>query len=177
MKARGFVGFLSVVCIVAIAGCAMNTRTMKTGNGESIAVNLLNDQDFKSDHLVKVALERNDESGFYGLQATYMNKVAYTAFVNGVDFPENSKIILAFFDFSEKNGVVLPEKKMWSATMKKTKAETTGNWAYSSVDYQTLKPKFPDPVETCYVGCHKAKENNDYVFLEHPLNPQYKKQK
>ena len=69
-----------------------------------LLVNLLNDQDFKSDHLVKVALERNDESGFYGLQATYMNKVAYTAFVNGVDFPENSKIILAFFDFSEKTG-------------------------------------------------------------------------
>lgn len=173
MKARGFVEILSVICIVAIvciSGCAMNnTQTMKTGKGESVAVNLLNDQEFKNDHLVKVALERNKESGFYGLQTTYMNDIAYTAFVNQKDFPDASKIILAFFNFSDVNGKILPGEKMWSAMMLKTAiAEITGNWLYCSIDYQTLKPKFPDPVDTCYTGCHMAKESNDYVFLEHP---------
>lgn len=169
MKLKSLSVILAIVCIMAIVGCAMNnTQTMKTGKGESVAVNLLNDREFKNDHLVKVALERNKESGFYGLQTTYMNDIAYTAFVNQKDFPDVSKIILAFFNFSDVNGKILPGEKMWSATMQKTRAEKTGNWEYSSIDYQTLKPKFPDPVDTCYIGCHKVKENNDYVFLEHP---------
>lgn len=170
MKVKSLLGILAVVCIIAIAGCAMNARTMKTGKGESVAVNLLNDQEFKNDHLVKVALERDKNSGFYGLQTTYMNDVAYTAFVNQKDFPNDSKITLAFFDFSyDVNEVVSPGKKMWSAMMLKTAiAEITGNWLYCSIDYQTLKPKFPDPVDTCYTGCHMAKKSNDYVFLEHP---------
>lgn len=182
MKARGFGGILSVICIVAIgciSGCAMHhSQMMKTDKGENIATDkLINDANFYEHHLIKVALERNKESGFYGLQATYMNDIAYTAFVNQKDFPDTSKITLAFFDFSyDVNEAVLPGKKMWSATMLKTPtAGITGNWLYYSIDYQTLKPKFPDPVETCYTGCHMAKKSNDYVFLEHPLNPQHKK--
>ena len=174
MKIRGFGGILAVVCIttiVGIVGCAMHSQTMKTGNGENIATwKLTSDQCFKDHHLVKVALERNKESGFYGAQGTYMNEVAFKALTEGTVFPENSKIILAFFSFSDKNKVVLPGEKMWSATMEKTMAETTGNWVYSSIDHKKLEPKFPDPIDTCYIGCHKAKENNDYVFLEHPLN-------
>lgn len=179
MKGRGFLGIFSFICIAAIAGCAMHhSQMMKTDKGENIATDkLMSDADFKDHNLVKVALERNKESGFYGVQATYMNGDAYTAFMDGKDFPDGSKIALVFFNFSEAGGIILPGEKMWSATMKKTRAATDGNWAYSSIDYQTMGPKFPDPVSTCYVGCHKAQENNDYVFLEHPLNPQYKKQK
>lgn len=166
---RVFSLFILIATSLYGIGCATHSRTMKTGAGENITVrNLIDDQDFKNDHLVKVALDHSKESGFYGLQATYMNDVAYDAFVNGNDFCENSKIVLAFFNFSDKDGIILPGKKMWSATMEKTMESKTGNWEYSSTDYQTLKPKFPDPVNTCYVGCHKAKESNDYVFLEHP---------
>lgn len=173
MKARGFGGILSVICIVAIgciSGCAMHhSQIMKTDKGENIVTDeLTNDADFYEHRLIKVALERNKESGFYGLQATYMNEVAFVALVSGIDFPDSSKISLVFFNFSDKNGIVSPGKKMWSATMQKTRAEKTGNWEYSSIDYQTLKSKFPDPVDTCYIGCHKVKESNDYVFLEHP---------
>lgn len=167
---------LVILAIMAIVGCAMNTRSMKTGKGENIATDkLINDADFYEHRLIKVALERDKDSGFYGLQATYMNEVAFVALVSGIDFPDSSKISLVFFDFSDVNGVVSPGKKMWSATMQKTRAEKTGNWEYSSIDYQTFKPKFPDPIDTCYTGCHMAKKSNDYVFLEHPLNPQHKK--
>lgn len=172
MKRIGFLGILAVVCVSVgcIAGCAVNnTRTMKTDKGGNIATDkLINDANFYEHHLIKVALERNKESGFYGLQATYMNEVAFVALVSGIDFPDSSKISLVFFNFSDVSGKILPGEKMWSATMQKTRAEKTGNWEYSSIDYQTLKPKFPDPVDTCYVGCHMAKESNDYVFLEHP---------
>lgn len=182
MKARGLGGILSVICIVAIvciSGCAMNnSQIMKTDKGESIVTDrLINDTDFYEHRLIKVALERNEENSFYGLQATYMNEVAFVALVSGIDFPDSSKISLVFFNFSDVNGVVSPGKKMWSATMKKTRAEKTGNWEYSSIDYQISRPKFPDPVDTCYVKCHMTKKSNDYVFLEHPLNPHYEKQK
>lgn len=181
MKGRVSVGVL-IICMAigSIAGCAMyHSQMMKTGKGDNIATDKLrNDADFRYDSLIKIALERNKESGFYGLQATYMNEIAFVALVSGIDFPYSSKISLVFFSFSEAGGTIFPGEKMWSATMLKTPlAEKTGNWLYISADYKTLEPKFPDPIDTCYVGCHKAKENNDYVFLEHPLNPQYKKQK
>ena len=169
MKGRVFAGVL-IICMAigSIAGCAMHhSQMMKTDKGDNIAVDKLkNDADFYDHRLIKVVLERNKESGFYGLQATYMNEIAFVALVSGIDFPDNSEISLVFFNFSEARGIILPGEKMWSATMLKTPiAKITGNWLYCSIDYQTLKPKFSDPISVCYTGCHKAKENNDYVFL------------
>ena len=160
--------FLIVFTSYFVSGCA-TTQYMKTGAGENIAIDrMVIDQDFKDDHLVKVALERDKSSNFYGAQATYMNDSAYAAFKERKDFPKDSKITLAFFGFSDKDGIVLPTEKMWSATMQKTLAKETGNWSYVSIDYNTMKPKFTDPVGVCYTGCHKVKEDNDYVFIEHP---------
>lgn len=172
MKVRDILGILAVISVFAVlgmfAGCAMR-QTMKTGAGENINTDkLITDEYFKDDYLVKVALERNRNSGFYGLQATYMNDIAYGAFLGGKDFPEGSKIDLVFFSFYEKDGVVFPIEKIWSAGMEKTPTELTENWGYSSVDYATMKSKFPDPVTSCYTGCHKAKKSNDYVFIDHP---------
>lgn len=156
------------MAIGVITGCAMTCKTTKTEKGEIIATDaLLNDKYFKDYHLVKVAVDKNQKSSFYGVQATYMNEEAFKALENGTDFPNESKVVLAFFSFFEDPGATIPEEKMWSAMMWKTeKAKSTGGWGYSSVDYKTLEPKLPDAVTGCYTLCHSNQKSNDSLYMK-----------
>lgn len=161
---------LLVIGIIGLFGCATQGSGLgpvkKTEKGESIATaRLVNDINyFENDHLVKVAFEWDIKSPFYGVQGTYMNDVAYTAFTSGKNFPEGSEITLAFFDFNKKDNVIVPTQFMWSAVMGKSlSAVATGGWKY----YSFPDGKVPEPDKGCYISCHQAQKSNDYLFLKH----------
>lgn len=112
----------------------------------------------------KIILDKS--SPLYGFQQIFVNDIALDAYKRGNGYPEESTILIGFYEAIVEGDSIIQGDIIWYAGMKKDSTATkTGGWIFDGFDGKTLQSKINDPVTGCY-NCHTAKKDRDYVFTE-----------
>ncbi len=122
---------------------------------------------FRSWHHSNSRVILDKSSPLYGFQQIYVNDIGFEANRTGGMYPNDSQLVIAFYDPVQEGNIISQGDVLWYAAMKKDpKAVKTAGWMYDGFDGNTLQSKIADPVSGCYV-CHAAVKKNDYVFSKY----------
>jgi hypothetical protein len=123
--------------------------------------------DFRSWHHSNSRVVLDENSPLYGFQQIYVNDIGFETKRTGGIYPDDSQLVIAFYEPIDEDDTISQGDILWYAAMKKdSTAEKTGGWIYDGFDSETLQSKIDDPVTGCYV-CHAAVKDNDYVFSKY----------
>ena len=160
-----------VIVIYFISGCETRKASVKTSDpvatksdGSHLRFDFPKDYKSWTHGTSKIILDKN--SPLYGFQQVFVNDKALEAYKMGNNYPEESMLMIGFYQPIENGDNIEQGDIIWYAAMKKDKRATkTSGWIFDGFDGKTLKSKIADPVTGCYI-CHMGKKDRDHVFTQ-----------